>query len=163
MKKYLQAVLACFLLLCTLSGCKVFNRRMPLNGDITFYDISLTVDEKYVRDSSQSSENLWIFEHGNYKEYIILSKKDISGDLTVVLSEYLEYMLENGVNAEKKTFLENEAIFSAWTSDGVFCREVTFVHEGAVYAISLRGGTESDFDNLLHTVIKLQANAESNV
>ena len=163
MKKYLRAVLACFLLLCTLSGCKVFNKRMPLNGDITFYDISLTVDEKYVRDSSQSSENLWVFEHGNYKEYIILSKKDISGDLTVVLSEYLEYMLENGVNAEKKVFFENEAIFSSWTSDGLFCQEVTFVHEGSVYAVSLRGGTESEFDHLIRTVMKLQANAESNV
>lgn len=48
------------------SGC--FGIQMPFNADIQFHDIALTVPERFIRDSSQSKEDLWVFEHDNYSE-----------------------------------------------------------------------------------------------
>ena len=64
MKKYI-ALLLTVVLFAGLCGCA--NRiSMPFNGTVEFNRISLTVPTRFVRDSTQSNEDLWIFEHGNY-------------------------------------------------------------------------------------------------
>lgn len=156
MKKWISILLVCILTIGALSSCgklPVFTS-MPFNGDISFHAITLTVDEKYIRDSTQSTSDLWFFEHGNYSEYIIISKKAIDSDSTTTLQSYLEYLTDSGIDAEIKTFLDGEAVFSSGTVNDIYCQEVAFVHDGASYAVSLRGGTEDAFNELISTIQK---------
>ena len=132
---------------------------MPFNGDIEFHSITLTVPERFIRDSTQSNEDLWVFEHGNYSEYVLISRKDITGDTTASLESYVEYMKENHADSEIVTFMEGDAVHSVYYMDEVFCQEMLFPYEGSFYAIALRGGTESSFEELTAT-IKLSASTE---
>lgn len=110
------------------------------------------IPEKFIRDSTQSTEDLWIFEHGNYAEYIIISRKDINGDTVASLENYVDYMKEQGATSEITTFLEKDAVHSTYNLADIFCQEILFAHDGSFYAVALRGGTEEDFKNLLDTV-----------
>ena len=125
---------------------------MPFNGAVTFHDITLTVPERFVRDSVRSAEDTWIFEHGNYSECIILSRKDVTGDTESALTDYVTYMQENGAESKLISFLNRDGVHSAYDKDGVFCQEILFIHNGAFYAVALRGGTESGFAEITDTV-----------
>ena len=81
MKKFFVTIL-CIVLLITCAGCMFSTSDMPFNGDITFHEISMTSPTRFIRDSTQSTDALWIFERGNYSEYIILSCKAANGDTT---------------------------------------------------------------------------------
>lgn len=147
-------VLALLLILVTvgsLAGC-ASGTDMPYNGDVVFHDISAAIPGDFIRDSVQSSEDLWLFEKDFYSAYIILSRKDISGDTEVSLDGYIAYMKEEGVTAQRETFLQMDAVSSTYTQDGMFCQELLFVHNGFLYTVALRGGTEEDFRALLATV-----------
>ena len=146
----------------SLSGCGS-SSSMPFNGDITFHSISLHIDDRFIRDSTQSTNEVWIFEHGFYKEYVILSKKVTAHDPADYLPDYAEYMEGLGAEAEIKTYLDTDAVFSTYTKDGVFCQEVFFYHNGAYYAIALRGGTEEGFTELISTVSLIQASNTSEI
>lgn len=125
---------------------------MPYNGIISFHEITATIPESFIRDSTQSGEDVWFFERGFYKEYIILSRKDIVGDTSASLGSYVDYMKEQGVYSERTTFLQMDAVLSTYTLDDKFCQEMLFVYNGSFYAIALRGGTEEDFQSLLNTI-----------
>lgn len=157
-RKILCLLLVALLTIIILSSCN--NTNMPFNGDITFHNISLTVDEKFIRDSTQSTDDLWFFEKGFYREYIILSRKDAGKNIAESLSNYADYLIEQGVDAEIATFLNDDAVFSSYTQDGMYCQEVLFPHDGSFYAISLRGGTEEDFNTLI-TTVQIATNTDS--
>lgn len=140
-----------------LSGCNTNTDTMPFNGNMTFHSISLHIDDRFIRDSTQSTEDAWIFERGNYKEYVILSKKVTDDDPADYLPYYAEYMESVGVETEIAEFLGSDAVFSSYTKDGVYCQEVFFYHDGAYYAIALRGGTEEGFAELIGTVSLIHA------
>lgn len=125
---------------------------MPFNGEIAFHKISLTIPSSYIRDSTQSTEDLWIFEKGFYSKYIMLSRKDFQGDVDEILDSYVEYLHEQGMNSQRDTFLELEAVRSESTQEEVVWREMLFVHDGALYAVAMRGGTEEELQALLDTV-----------
>jgi len=156
----LTMLLVMILFLC---GCMVHNSYsdMPFSGPIDFHEISLTIPEKYVRDSTQSTDDLWVFECGFYSEYILISRSDGGADTTTSLAAYADYMKEQGVASEITTFLENEAVHSAYTQDEVFCQEMLFAYNGSFYAIALRGGDEETFQSLLETVIINEATASA--
>lgn len=140
-----------FVVMLTLCGCST-HTSMPFNGQIDFHNISITIPEKYVRDSTQSSNDLWVFEHGFYSEYIIISRSDISGDTTASIEGYVNYMKQQGAVSDVTTFLEKEAVHSTYVKDEVYCQEMLFAYGGSFYAIALRGGNEEDFQSLLYTV-----------
>lgn len=133
------------------SACGPFSK-MPFNGEIEFHSISLVIPEEYIRDSTQSTDDLWLFERGLYRQHIILSRKDANGDTPADLGSYVDYMKENGAASEITTFIGLDSVFSAYTMDGVFCQEMLFIYDDAYYAIALRGGDEKEFNALLDTV-----------
>lgn len=134
-----------------LTGC--INRSdMPFNGDIRFHDLTLTIPKDYIRDSTESTEDLWVFEKGFYSQYIIITRNDIQGDATESLNSYAEYLTEQGVQVRRETFLETEALISSWTNGDLFCQELMFACNGSLYAVSLRGGTEEEFQSLIRTI-----------
>ena len=146
----------------SLSGCGS-SSSMPFNGDVTFHSISLHIDDRFIRDSTQSSDEVWIFERGYYKEYVILSKKVAANDPADYLPDYAAYMEGQGAETEIKTYLDTDAVFSTDTKDEVFCQEVFFFHNGAYYAIALRGGTEEGFAELISSVSLIQASNTSEI
>lgn len=87
-RKYLGVLLliACMVLL---SGFTAVSD-MPFNGDIVFHEIALSIPESFIRDSTQSSEDVWIFEKGFYSKYIILSRSDYSGSEHAALDRYAQ-------------------------------------------------------------------------
>ena len=157
MKKTVLALLLLFsLIFCY--GCTA-GIDMPFNGEIGFHDITLTVPERFIRDSTQSNEDLWIFEQGNYSEYILISRKDITGDTASSLESYVEYMKSNNAESSIVSFLGVDAVHSVYYTDEVFCQEILFPYEGSFYAVALRGGTEESFEEIVSTV-KLSESAD---
>ena len=150
MKKLITLFLALSILF-TLSGCG-FMSDMPFNGDIEFHDLSLTIPESFIRDSTQSDDDLWLFEKGFYDQLIILSRQDLDGEEAVTLEDYAAYLTEQGVDVNKTTFLQHDAVHSTYTREDQFCQEMLFVHNGSIYALALRGGTVEEFDAFLKTV-----------
>lgn len=160
MKKLFVAIL-CIALLLTCAGCVFSTPDMPFNGDITFHEITMTIPTRFIRDSTQSTDALWIFEQGNYSEYIILSCKAANGDTEEALPSYVEYMEGNGANSQIISFRGNDAVISVYNMDGVFCQEIFFIHQDAYYAIALRGGTEEGFAELTDTIQLTETEAQA--
>lgn len=147
----MKKVVSIFLVLIfvfSLTACS----QMPFNGDIEFHDISLTVPERFVRNSTQSNDDLWVFEHDNYSEYIIISRKDITGEVQSALSDYAEYMKENGAESKIVSFLNDNAVLSTYNKDNEFCQEILFAYNSSFYAVALRGGTQDGFEEITNTI-----------
>ena len=158
-KKVFTIILAVFIVTFS-SGCSSA-LKMPFNGDIEFHRIALTIPERFVRDSTQSTDDFLVFEHGNYSKYILVSRKDIVEDVSTSLENYIEYMKEIGAESEKVSFLNNDAVFSTYYIDDVFCQEILFRYDNSFYSIALRGGTENDFKEISDTVKLIEFNDKS--
>ena len=133
---------------------------MPFNGDVTFHDLKITIPTSYIRDSTQSDQDLWIFEQDGYEQVILLSRVDQQGDADQLLDEYVTLMQERQASAQRTTFLDQGAVHSTYTQDGTYCQEMLFLYNGSCYAIALRGGTENDFSELLNSAGLVQPSAQ---
>lgn len=165
MKRIIMGLIA-LCLIASLSGCffalnlpfedeiekRDDSKTIPYNGDIEFHSISLTVPERFIRDSTQSNEDMWIFERGFYSEYILISRRDANGEGNEKLESYKAFLLENGSSCETVTFLEMEAILCNYYQEEVFCQEIVFVYDDAVYAVALRGGKEESFSEITDSI-----------
>ena len=150
-KRLLFSAISLLLMVTILSGC-IGSSKMPFNGDITFNEITLTIPERFIRDSTQSNDDLWVFEHDNYSEMILISRSEIVGDVTLSLETYIDYMKEKDAESSMTTFLDKDAVFSSYYIDDVFCQEILFPHNDHFYAVALRGGTEEGFEEISKTV-----------
>ena len=146
--KRLVPVLFAILLL---TGC-AGRSDMPFNGLLTFHEITAVIPSSYVRDSTQSSADLWVFEQGGYSKTILLSRKDIQGDQDASIDGYVAYMQSEGSDSARGTFLNTDAVLSTYTKENQYCQEMLFVYNGSFYSVALRGGTEEEFQSLLDEV-----------
>ena len=150
MKKIATAVLV-LVMLFALCGCNTSD--MPFNGDITFHNISLTIPERFVRDTTESGEDFWIFENGGYKEYILLNRNDkTTDDVIGSFESYVAYMDENNIKSVRTTFMGQEATDTHYEMEGMDCHEMLFFYNDEFYSIALRGGSKESFDEILATV-----------
>ena len=145
------ALIMMVILLGSLWGCRTHSD-MPYNGDITFHKMNISIPQNFIRDSTQSNEDAWLFESGFYSKLIILSRNDITGNTNASLDNYVEYMKQQNADSQREIFKEMDAVFSVYTKDDMFCQEMLFAYEGSFYAIALRGGTREEFQSLLDTV-----------
>lgn len=157
MKKIMPAVLLALCIL--LTSCSLTD--MPFNGPIEFHDLAMTIPEKFVRDSVQSTDDLWIFEYDQFSEYILISRKESSADVKTTLEKNMEYMVGEGAQCQLVTFLGVDALMSTYTLDEVFCQEMLLPCNGLFYAVALRGGTEADFQALLDTISQVVPEPET--
>ncbi len=160
--RYLCLALASLLLVFSLSGCAVLDRFLEMpETEVTFYDLNITLPPAFIRDSTQSDDYLWVYEKGFYAQTILLSIKTLDGDVDQVLDGYVAYIQEHGDTSQRTTFLEQQAVRSTFiAADGAQAQEMLFVYNGYCYAISLRGGTEQEFNDLLATAFLTKAVAE---
>ena len=154
MKKLFLIISAIFMLIVA-SGCSS-SSKIPFNGSIQFHKISAIIPEKYIRDSTQSTDDLWIFEHGAYSEYILISRSDINGEISSSLENYVNYMKENNAESEIGSFLETDAVYSTYYIEDILCQEILFSYDDSFYAIALRGGDENGFNEIVNTVKVLE-------
>ena len=150
MKKVL-AVILLVAMVATLAGCGS-GVKMPYNGDITFHKICLTVPTRFIRDSTQSNVDTWLFERAYYTEYLLVMRKDFEGDVAESLQNYVRYMNGNGGNSEQIDFRDGKAVHTTYTKDDLFCQEILFVYGDSVYAVALRGGTTEGFQEIVDTI-----------
>ncbi len=153
-KKHIISIIVCLLLtaaaIIPLSGCQRIN--MPFNGKITFHDITAVIPKDFIRDSTSSNEDLWVFEKGMYSETIIISRQDLHGDAIKVLDDYVELMLERGAESSRGKYLYTDAVMSKYIKDSEYCQEIAFCYNGSIYAFALRGGTDEEFQSLMDNI-----------
>lgn len=149
--KRIVALFTALIALLSLVSCG-FGSDMPYNGDVTFNGITVSIPQKFIRDSTQSTRDLWVFEKGFYKQLIILSRNDLGGEVGEVLDGYVDYMKSMQCDSKRTTFADCEAVHTTYTQDGQFCQEMLFVYNSSTYAVALRGGTEEEFKSLLDSV-----------
>lgn len=150
MAKRIGAIVLVLLMLIPSSCCSPST--MPFNGNIQFHSISLTVPQRFIRDSTQSNDDLWIFLNSNYSEYILISRSDVTGDVPSALADYAESMFAIGAECSIVAFLGRDAVASTYYSEDMYCQEILFYHDNSLYAVALRGGTESDFLEITNTI-----------
>lgn len=147
------SLLICFVLMFSLAGCFQNQSDMPFNGDITFHQIKMTIPSEFIRDSVQSSEDVWMFEQGWYKKTIVIMRSQIQDDPTAYINAYASGLQNKQIQSETGEFIGYPAAKSSATrEDGVFWQELSFVVNSDFYAIALNGGTEADFLALIDTV-----------
>ena len=145
------------LLILSIAGCSLSERiyTMP-ETEVTLSDIRITIPYGYIQDSTQSNDTTLVYETGFYAKYIVVTETGAvaDGEEDQVLDDYVEYILENGGSSQRTTFLEQPAVRSTFTAqDGKTAEEMLFIFKGYCYAISMRGGSEQEFNDLLSTVI----------
>ena len=151
--KRILCLLLCLVLFPILTGCLRNESSMPFNGEITFHSIRLTIPSEYVRDSTQSNADTWLFEQGWYKKTIIIMHRQHSYDPSEYISTYAEGLQGQGIQSELTTFMGAPAAMSSATKEnGVFWQELSFAMDGVFYAIALNGGTETEFQALLDSL-----------
>lgn len=155
-------VILSLLLIGSTAGCSLLGGSSDLPPtEVTFYDIKISLPYGYIIDSTQSDEYLRVYEKGFYKSLIILSIDAFEGDPAEWLDGYADYLNQNGGTAERTTFMENDAVYSTFTDkEGKLGREMMFVYNNYCYAVSLRGGTEQDFEDLLVTITLTEQSVE---
>lgn len=133
-----------------LSGCNT--SRMPYNGKISFHDITAEIPSDFVRDSTKSNDDLWVFEKGGYREYILLSRSDAAEDVIAQLDDYVELMRERGAESSRGEYLCTDAVLSKYYKEGEYCQEIAFHYNGSLYAFALRCGTDEEFQSLMNKI-----------
>ena len=145
-------LLALLLLLALCLGSCANRSDMPLGGTITFHGVRIDLPDGYIRDSTQSTEDFWLYEKGFFRQYVMLMRKPLSGSAEATLDSYSAYLLSQGASSERTTFLGCEAVRSFRQEESGLWQEVLIAYEGATIAIALRGGTEADFAQILDGV-----------
>ena len=125
---------------------------MPFNGDADFYDISFTIPMDFIRDSTQSSDTLWVFERDSYSSYILVSYTAGMTDT----APYGEYVTSNGGEVTETTLGDLDALDLTYVQDDKDCREIVFIYNDAMYAVALRGGSEDEFEDLRDSIVLAQ-------
>lgn len=152
----MKSIISIFIILISILFCFVgcsSKESMPFNGEVSFHEIKISIPEKFIRDSTQSNDDVWFFEKGFYKQCIIMSRTDIVGDVTASMDGYIEYMREQGNESNYTTFMGHDAVLTTYFRDEQYCQEMLFANNGSFYAIAFRGSNETEFNKLLDTVL----------
>lgn len=154
--KRVVSFILCVVLCAALAGCFQSRSNMPFNGEITFHQIKMTIPSEFIRDSAQSSDDVWLFEQGWYKKTIVIMRRQLDQDPEGYIGAYADAMQKEGIRSELTQFQGMTAArTSATKEDGVFWQELCFALDGCFYAVALNGGTEAEFQAILDTIAPL--------
>ena len=165
--RFCAVLLSTVLLVPAFSGCAVIKllkqgTSMPFNGTVSFHDITVDIPESYIRDSTSSDEDHWVFESGWYSKLIILSRSVAGSDPMSGLADYEAYLTEMGFECEEGYLADCPALRSSGTlEDGKLQREMLFFYNGYFYAVALRDGTEDEFWDLVDSIGGPESSAET--
>lgn len=93
---------------------------IPFNGSVVFYDLSIEIPKDFIRDSTKSNDNQYVFEKNNYDVIIVISKQNTNG-----------YSLRNMVNSAKN---ENGTVLYS-NNEYTKC-DIKYMLNGGVYSFA---------------------------
>jgi len=149
-KRLISLIAMLMVMLAVLCSCGT-GSRMPFNGKVEFHGIEITIPDSYVRDSTQSNDDMWVFEQGNYSKYIIMSCKTAEDGSDHIVS-YSSFIVNMGGTVEYVEFMGHNGMCAVYEKDNETCYETLFVIDDEVYSIALRGGDEVEYMELMDTV-----------
>ena len=159
MKRFKFTLLLCLILFLCCASASASRVNMPFNGEITFHGIQLTVPENFIRDSTQSSDDFWVFERNWYSAVLLISRN--SQPDASSMQDYSAFMESIGAEIASEPFLHTEAAVFTYYNEDTCCREIMFEYRGSIYAIALRGGDEAEFRSILDSVSSSHADANN--
>ncbi len=152
--KRLLSILVCAIMLISFSACDSSERYtdMPINGEMAFHDIIFTIPDDFVSDTTQSSEDFWVFERGFYSEYFFISRKDNDGNAYETIAGYSNFINQSGGTATVGEFIGKDAVLCSYTKDGLYCQELMFEYGDSIYDITLRNGDSEMMGGIMDSV-----------
>ena len=121
---------------------------MPFNGDVTFHDMHVTIPKSFIRDSTQSSEDVWVFERRNYTDYIMLFRGalEMQGGLTTP-ENYCEIMQAGGAESEVTDFQGLPCVYTvSIANNGMYATEAVVFVNDTTYALTMCTKNEADME-----------------
>ena len=148
-------IILSFIMLLSFTACSFGVKEqtdMIFNGNVQFHGMKIIIPDDFVKDSNESTDELWVFEKGNYDEYILLSYKTPE-DPSSAMHAYADSISEKGANIQDGWFIDDEAIMASYTSnDDKETYEIMFAHGDGLFSIAYRGGTQDDIYAITDTV-----------
>ena len=108
--------------------------KMPFNGEVTFHDMNVTIPSSFIRDTTQSSDDIWVFECNNYKSYIMLihGALEMQGGMTSP-EEYCESLQSTGAASEVTSYRGYPCVYT--TSVTFIGSDSEWISAGDVYTL----------------------------
>ena len=139
-------VLVVALAVILLVGCTGKSGKMPFNGEVTFHDMNVTIPSSFIRDSTQSKEDVWVFERDNYKSYIMLihGALEMQGGMSTP-EKYSESLRSTGATSEVKSFNGYPCVYTtSVANNGMYATETVFFVGDTSYALTMCTANEAD-------------------
>lgn len=143
MKKKIAFLLVAILSISLFMGCKAL-----IDKKISLQDITVTIPKEYSFDKNQSEDNYMVFQQDGYFKSIVLT----CDEAIFTAQEYIEAMSEAGITSQTGKLGQLDCIYSNYDVDGKVCQEALFFYGSNVYAVSIRGGEDGEFQSLLDSL-----------
>lgn len=131
----------------------------PFNGEVEFSELTLTIPDDYVRDTTVQGYDEGVakrWEKDNYKSIVTISKHE-KYDLTPEAIEQLTYnqqtqMATGEVQSSTIDFLDNIALENTFEVDNGEMKYLIFSTDNYIYEFSVQGDT-SDYEQIKNSII----------
>ena len=131
----------------------------PFNGKVEFSELTLTIPDDYVRDTTVQGYDEGVakrWEKDNYKSIVTISKHE-KYDLTPEAIEQLTYnqqtqMATGEVQSSTIDFLDNIALENTFEVDNGEMKYLIFSTDNYIYEFSVQGDT-SDYEQIKNSII----------
>lgn len=131
----------------------------PFNGEVEFSELTLTIPDDYVRDTTVQGYDEGVakrWEKDNYKSIVTISKHE-KYDLTPEAIEQLTYnqqtqMATGEVQSSTIYFLDNIALENTFEVDNGEMKYLIFSTDNYIYEFSVQGDI-SDYEQIKNSII----------
>lgn len=131
----------------------------PFNGEVEFSELTLTIPDDYVRDTTVQGYDEGVakrWEKDNYKSIVTISKHE-KYDLTPEVIEQLTYnqqtqMATGEVQSSTIDFLDNIALENTFEVDNGEMKYLIFSTDNYTYEFSVQGDI-SDYEQIKNSII----------
>jgi len=156
-KLIIPIIIIITLMVCTSCVDKYPNE--PFNGEVEFSELTLTIPDDYVRDTTVQGYDEGVakrWEKDNYNSIVTISKHE-KYDLTPEAIEQLTYNQEtqlalNGVQSEEIELFGNVALENTFDVDGGSMKYLIFSTDNYTYEFSVQGDI-SDYEQIKNSII----------
>lgn len=155
-KLIIPIIIIITLMVCTSCADKYPNE--PFNGEVEFSELTLTIPDDYVRDTTVQGYDEGVtkrWEKDNYKSIVTISKHE-KYDLTPEVMEQLTYnqqtqMATGEVQSSTIYFLDNIALENTFEVDNGEMKYLIFSTDNYIYEFSVQGDI-SDYEQIKNSI-----------
>lgn len=156
-KLIIPIIIILSLVICT--GCVNKYPDEPFNGEVEFGELTLTIPDDYVRDTTVQGYDEGVakrWEKDNYKSIVTISRHE-KYDLTPEAMEQIRYNQEtqlalNGVQSEETELFGNVALENTFDVEGGSMEYLIFSTDNYTYEFSVQGDI-SDYEQIKNSIM----------